>query len=283
MRGVLHCFTGSQQLAGKALDLGFFISLSGIVTFKNARDLQETAKIVPDDRLLVETDSPFLAPVPHRGQTCEPAFVADTARFVADLRGVEAETLAETTTAQLLHFVQQSRRMKIRILGCGTSTGVPRLGSGWGACDPDEPRNRRLRSSILVESGGETPAGRLRARPARAIAGGRASIASTASSSPTTMPTIAMASTICGRSPRRGESRCRLLARARRARAARGPLPLHLHRHPLLPGRRASRCRSRMTSLSARRRLRFVDQPHGGITSLGIRIDEGERQRRLCH
>ena len=97
--GVLHCFTGSQQLARKALDLGFFISLSGIVTFKNARDLQETAKLVPDDRLLVETDSPFLAPVPHRGQTCEPAFVADTARFVADLRGVPVETLAEQTTA----------------------------------------------------------------------------------------------------------------------------------------------------------------------------------------
>jgi TatD DNase family protein len=99
VRGVLHCFTGSRQLAHKALDLGFFISLSGIVTFKNARDLQETAKIVPEDRLLVETDSPFLAPVPHRGQTCEPAFVADTARFVAELRGMEAETLAEQTTA----------------------------------------------------------------------------------------------------------------------------------------------------------------------------------------
>jgi TatD DNase family protein len=96
--GVLHCFTGSQELARKALDFGFFISLSGIVTFKNAQDLQETAKIVPANRLLVETDSPFLAPVPHRGQTCEPAFVADTARFVADLRGVELEVLAEQTT-----------------------------------------------------------------------------------------------------------------------------------------------------------------------------------------
>jgi len=96
--GVLHCFTGSQDLARKALDLGFYISLSGIVTFKNARELQETAKIIPDDRILVETDSPFLAPVPHRGQTCEPAFVADTARFVAELRGVPLETLAQQTT-----------------------------------------------------------------------------------------------------------------------------------------------------------------------------------------
>jgi TatD DNase family protein len=97
--GVLHCFTGSAELARKGLDLGFFISLSGIVTFKNARDLQETAKWLPSDQMLVETDSPFLAPVPHRGQKCEPAFVADTAAFVAELRGEAPEHLAESTTA----------------------------------------------------------------------------------------------------------------------------------------------------------------------------------------
>ena len=108
VRGVLHCFTGSQQLARKALDLGFFISLSGIVTFKNARDLQETARIVPDNRLLVETDSPFLAPVPHRGRTCEPAFVADTARFVAELRGVDAETLAQQTTGTFFNLFNKA-------------------------------------------------------------------------------------------------------------------------------------------------------------------------------
>src|SRR5436190_4071204 len=96
--GVLHCFTGSAELARTALDLGFTISISGIVTFKNAKDLQEVAKAIPQDRLLVETDSPFLAPVPHRGQTCEPAFTADTARFVAGLRGVAPQELAETTT-----------------------------------------------------------------------------------------------------------------------------------------------------------------------------------------
>ncbi len=96
--GVLHCFTGTADLARKALDLGFYISLSGIVTFKSARDLQETARMLPSDRILVETDSPFLAPVPHRGQTCEPAFVADTAAFVADLRQEAPEALAETTT-----------------------------------------------------------------------------------------------------------------------------------------------------------------------------------------
>jgi TatD DNase family protein len=85
--GVLHCFTGSAELARKGLDFGFYVSLSGIVTFKNAQDLQETAKWLPKDQMLVETDAPFLAPVPHRGQKCEPAFVADTASFVAGLRG----------------------------------------------------------------------------------------------------------------------------------------------------------------------------------------------------
>jgi TatD DNase family protein len=97
--GVLHCFTGSAELARKGLDLGFLISLSGIVTFKNARDLQETARFIPADRLLVETDAPFLAPVPNRGKVCEPAFVADTAAFVAELRGEPVEELAAATTA----------------------------------------------------------------------------------------------------------------------------------------------------------------------------------------
>ena len=96
--GVLHCFTGSRQLAEIGLDLGFYVSLSGIVTFKNAQDLQETAKFLPKDRMLVETDSPFLAPVPNRGKTCEPAFVSDTAAFVADLRGESLDELAANTT-----------------------------------------------------------------------------------------------------------------------------------------------------------------------------------------
>ncbi len=96
--GVIHCFTASADFARIALDLGFYISLSGIVTFKNATDLQATARDIPADRLLVETDSPFLAPVPHRGKPCEPAFVADTARFVAELRGESVEALAERTS-----------------------------------------------------------------------------------------------------------------------------------------------------------------------------------------
>ncbi|MFN4097022.1 MAG: TatD family hydrolase, partial [Sphingomonas sp.] len=95
--GVIHCFTASGDFADKALKLGFYISISGIVTFKNARDLQETAARLPLDRLLIETDAPFLAPVPHRGKTGEPAFVADTCRFLAQLRGMDAEELAEAT------------------------------------------------------------------------------------------------------------------------------------------------------------------------------------------
>lgn len=95
---LIHCFTASADFAAKMLDLGLTISLSGIVTFKNARDLQAIAATLPEDRILVETDAPFLAPIPHRGQVCEPAFTADTARCVAGLRGCTAEQIAETTT-----------------------------------------------------------------------------------------------------------------------------------------------------------------------------------------
>jgi len=97
--GVIHCFTASGAFADTALALGLYISISGIVTFKNAKDLQETAARLPADRLLIETDAPFLAPVPHRGKTGEPAFVADTARFLATLRGVSVEALAAQTSA----------------------------------------------------------------------------------------------------------------------------------------------------------------------------------------
>lgn len=95
---LIHCFTASEEFGRRVLDLGLSISISGIVTFKNARDLADFATKVPTDRLLVETDSPFLAPVPHRGRPCEPAFVADTARFVAGLRGITPEEIAQTTT-----------------------------------------------------------------------------------------------------------------------------------------------------------------------------------------
>jgi TatD DNase family protein len=97
--GVIHCFTASREFSEIALELGFYISISGIVTFKNAKDLQDTAAQLPLDRLLIETDAPFLAPVPHRGKTGEPAFVADTCRFLANLRGEDPEALAEATRA----------------------------------------------------------------------------------------------------------------------------------------------------------------------------------------
>ncbi len=95
---LFHCFAGTQGLAARALALGAFISLSGIVTFRNARALQEVARTLPEDRLMVETDAPFLAPVPVRGRTCEPAHVAHTARFLAELRGTAPEALAAAAT-----------------------------------------------------------------------------------------------------------------------------------------------------------------------------------------
>jgi TatD DNase family protein len=99
LRGVLHCFTGNDALADAGLALGFFVSLAGIVTFPKAAALRETARRVPLDRLLVETDSPFLAPVPYRGKRNEPAYVARVVEALADLHGVPPERLAERTSA----------------------------------------------------------------------------------------------------------------------------------------------------------------------------------------
>ena len=95
---LIHCFTASAAFGRRVIELGLSVSLSGIVTFRNARELQDFAKEIPSDRLLVETDSPFLAPVPHRGKTCEPAYVRNTAEFVAGLRGETVEHLAEATS-----------------------------------------------------------------------------------------------------------------------------------------------------------------------------------------
>jgi TatD DNase family protein len=95
---LIHCFTASQDFGNRVLEFGLTISLSGIVTFKNAKELQEITREIPRNRLLVETDSPFLAPVPHRGKPCEPAFVANTAQFVAGLRGDDVSELADYTT-----------------------------------------------------------------------------------------------------------------------------------------------------------------------------------------
>jgi TatD DNase family protein len=108
-KGVIHCFTASADFARVALDLGLYISLSGIVTFKNATDLQDVAKWLPADRILVETDAPFLAPVPHRARTGEPGFVADTARFVAGLRGEGEDALADQTSKNFYRLFSKAR------------------------------------------------------------------------------------------------------------------------------------------------------------------------------
>lgn len=107
--GVIHCFTASDAFADIALELGFYISISGIVTFKNAKVLQETAARLPADRLLVETDSPFLAPIPHRGRPCEPAYVLDTAKFLANLRGETLEDLSATTSRNFFTLFSKSK------------------------------------------------------------------------------------------------------------------------------------------------------------------------------
>ncbi len=108
--GVLHCFSSGRGLAEAALDLGFLISISGIVTFRNADDLRAIVRDVPLDRLLVETDAPYLAPVPYRGKRNEPAFVAATAAAVAALKGVEPGELAEATTANFFRLFAKATR-----------------------------------------------------------------------------------------------------------------------------------------------------------------------------
>ena len=97
--GVMHCFTESYEVAKAAMEMGFFISFSGIVTFKSAKDLQETCKQVPLERMLIETDSPYLAPIPYRGKTNEPAWVANVGEFIANLKGISVEDLAKQTSS----------------------------------------------------------------------------------------------------------------------------------------------------------------------------------------
>lgn len=109
--GVMHCFTETWEVAQAALDLGFYISISGIVTFKNAAIVKEVASKVPLDRLLVETDSPYLAPVPYRGKTNEPAYVRHVAEHIAELRGLRLEQVAEATTENVYRLFAKMRRV----------------------------------------------------------------------------------------------------------------------------------------------------------------------------
>ncbi|MDC9725116.1 MAG: TatD family hydrolase [Gammaproteobacteria bacterium] len=107
--GIIHCFTENWDTAQRALDIGFYISLSGIVTFKNAVELQDVAKKLPLDRILIETDAPYLAPVPHRGKTNKPAFVKHVAEFLAELRGDTVENIAKATTANFHQLFPTTR------------------------------------------------------------------------------------------------------------------------------------------------------------------------------
>jgi len=108
--GLIHCFTGTQKLADAALQMGLFISVSGIATFKNSTALRDVIKSVPLERLLVETDAPFLAPAPHRGKTNEPAFVVHTAKMLAELKDVTPEVLAEVTTGNFFRLFSKVQR-----------------------------------------------------------------------------------------------------------------------------------------------------------------------------
>ncbi len=110
---VIHCFTASRAFAVASLDLGFYISISGIVTFNSAKDLQETAKIIPMDRLLIETDAPYLSPVPKRGRPNEPSYVKYTAKFLSELLEIPYEALAKATTDNFYNlFTKASRPWK---------------------------------------------------------------------------------------------------------------------------------------------------------------------------
>jgi TatD DNase family protein len=110
--GLIHCFTGTQRLAEAALDLGLYISVSGIMTFKKSDALRDVLRRVPLDRLLVETDAPYLAPMPHRGKRNEPAFVVHTAAMLAELKGVSADELADATTDNFFRLFTRARRPK---------------------------------------------------------------------------------------------------------------------------------------------------------------------------
>jgi len=107
--GVMHCFTESTAVAHAAMEMGFFISFSGIVTFKSAKDLQETCKQVPLERMLIETDSPYLAPIPFRGKTNEPAWVAKVGEFIADLKALPIQQVADQTSANFYQCFQLNR------------------------------------------------------------------------------------------------------------------------------------------------------------------------------
>ncbi len=115
--GILHCFTGTWAHARRALDMGFMISFAGNITFPKAQQIRDAAKEVPLDRMLIETDSPFLAPVPHRGKRNEPAFVKEVARQLGELRGVSTEEIGRQTSSNFYKFFKLSESSKSKVPG----------------------------------------------------------------------------------------------------------------------------------------------------------------------
>ncbi len=115
LTGVLHCFSSGAELAEQALDLGFYISISGIITFKNAQDLRDIVKNVPLDKILIETDAPYLAPIPHRGKCNEPAFVAHTAAKLAEIKDVSVEEIGRVTTKNFYNLFKHASNKEINI------------------------------------------------------------------------------------------------------------------------------------------------------------------------
>ena len=108
--GVLHCFTESLEMAEAAIDMGFYISFSGILSFKSAKELQAVARVLPLERILIETDAPYLAPMPHRGKTNEPGFVRHVGEFLADLRGISAKEVQQATTRNFFDLFSDAQR-----------------------------------------------------------------------------------------------------------------------------------------------------------------------------
>lgn len=109
-KGVLHCFTESLEMALAAIEMGFYISFSGIVTFNSAKELREVAKVIPLERMLIETDSPWLAPVPHRGKQNQPGYVVEVAEFIAELRGISVDHVAKVTTQNFYNLFSEIKR-----------------------------------------------------------------------------------------------------------------------------------------------------------------------------
>ena len=156
-RAVLHCYTGGRELAMKAISLGLSISFTGILTFKKSEALRDLAAELPADRIMVETDAPYLAPGKFRGKRNEPSYVVEVAKVLAETRGVSLEEISRQTTENFFRLFSKvpapkaGMTLTLTILGCGSSAGVPRPALGWGACDPNNPKNRRRRCSLLVE------------------------------------------------------------------------------------------------------------------------------------